>query len=162
MVVLVLSFVIIPLIAMCYLCDFETILLLIPWGIITFFFAGIGIICVYRQAFAQDISNPFHGGKIMRGIKFAVGLCFYSSISICYIIICQFRFDTLWIVAIVYYCLIVICFFLVSILSPPDPAIKDNFDKIRWLDVIHKDILTSDATEEDWHRPRGDEDWHGL
>lgn len=51
---------------------------------------------------------------------------------------------------------------LIHFNDQPDPEFKERFGKTGWMRAIHKDILTSDTTEEDWHKERGDEDWHGL
>lgn len=138
-----------------------------PWWVSLAFFGvsiwiGAELYYAYEKGFSCNGTIRYSGNLFVRLSKFALSVCF----NLCVIVgsIAFFREpDSLAGEIGLFFFLTVLGFRVICLLVyQPDPAIKDNFDKIRWLDVIHKDILTSDATEEDWHRPRGDEDWHGL
>lgn len=51
---------------------------------------------------------------------------------------------------------------LFHLFDEPDPERRERLDKKRWDLVIHKDPLTTDAIDEDFHRDRTNEDWHGT
>lgn len=98
----------------------------------------------------------------MRAIKFVVALVFYSSAIIGYIMMGQTRSRFMWIAGAICYGLVLVSTVMSIGTTPKDSNFRDNFDKIRWRDAIRKDILTSEVTEDDWHKDRSDEDWHGL
>lgn len=53
-------------------------------------------------------------------------------------------------------------YILLGLHNEPNRELMDQVDKSLWLDKIHNDPLIADASEEDYHKDRGDEDWHGL
>lgn len=55
-----------------------------------------------------------------------------------------------------------ILWMLFHLFDEPDSELRERFDKKRWDLVIHNDPLTTDATDEDFHRDRSHEDWHGM
>lgn len=58
--------------------------------------------------------------------------------------------------------LIFLVWFIKLLCGKPDPKRRERVHKQRWDLVIHNDPLTSDATDEDFHKDRSNEDWHGM
>lgn len=104
---------------------------------------------------------------IDRGGVYLISILTVFVLPACFLLAFIFKYIDLWVT---FYCLICaavilvidVIWMLIHFNDEPDPKIRDKFDRIRWLDVIHNDPLTSDVTEDDWHKERGDEDWHGL
>lgn len=142
------------LVSICYFCELDVILYAIPLGLITSIVAGGEIVCAYHRM----VLNASRFAKL----RFTAELCIHLMALVSYVAIFRLRFDTLWSIAVAYYCCVVICQIIWSIVTPNDPDIKYKASKTLWLDKVRNDPLTSDVIEEEYYKERGDEDWHGL
>lgn len=142
------------LISICYFCDPSMILGAIPFGLATSIIAG------------GEIMSAYHRMRLRRthfaGSRFCIECCIHLLVVASYIEIVQFRFDTLWSIATAYYGCVVICQIISCIVTPVDPEFKRKVDRSLWLDAVQKDPLTSNVTDEDFHKDRIKEDWHGT
>lgn len=160
MIIFILLFASSTLLALHSYCDvfwvvYLTLLIVSIW-------IGMELCYACEKTFCHNEAVRYKGNLFIRLSKFALAACFNLSVIIGSITFFHNPNSLAGDIGLFFF-LTVLGFRVICLLAyQPDPASKETFDKNRWLDVIHKDPLTADATEEDWHRPRGDEDWHGL
>lgn len=140
--------------SICYCSAPDVIVYMIPLGLVTAIVSGGEIVCAYHR---MTLSRSRYAK-----LRFLIECCIHLIVVVSYVEISRLRFDTLWSIATAYYCFVAVIQVIFALVTPPDQDLRFKVDRSLWLGAAQKDSFTADASEEDYHKDRGDEDWHGL
>lgn len=137
-----------------------------PFGVLVPFaiesvWVGAELYTVYKRTLGRNVIRRYHGNWFVRLCKGLYAALFNLAVTVGTLAFIRDPYSLAGDIGLFFFCTVLVFRLICLWVYQPDEDIQTEFDRQRWNTVIHHDLSTADASDEDFRRDRSDEDWHG-